>query len=262
MDQLKKMELKDKISGFESFIEESIVENRERIILNIQNYKHLVRETSVLPFQLSEELKNLGKSQQELVQFAIQEQFFYLEYEKREDRYDSPRIDEFFHLNWGRGQSFEISRDLLTEKGFILNWKLSDSLIETYSQFKEFVRIEFGESYKHLGLWWLAQQPINSVFVDYKNGEDVVRCFLDKDQIIKELSREKPKIDFEIKHLNLKQSDYLEKRSKFHGFCVKCGSVNESSHEPTAEFYRCDHCHEDYSFGLDYCLDHGFLKIK
>lgn len=267
-------ELEEKINAFDKSVESSIEIDKESFQNGVESgeYSTLVTEGDRSPMEgftlsdtLQEELDKVECTEDELVEFAIENDHFKMNYEEQSSpfQYGGAEENEFKCIDNSGDKSTQIDKSSCLDH---MPTFLSDlkKIFPTYDLFEKFVNYEIGrqDHLKHFfNLFWNDDQ--DHVNVTYNTSYDVIRCVLDnEDELIKFIKSKPVKVDkFTPKVLKLSKSEFDELNESHSGFCEYCGRVNDGGHEPDAEKYKCSNCEKNHSYGIETAYISGKVII-
>jgi hypothetical protein len=264
-------ELEQKINSFEDFVEsseESYYENEKQQWEDGEN-SHMVTEGDTseptgftLDEFLAEELEKVECSNQELIDFAVENNHFECEYEELGNPFDygGAKENEFHFIHVGG--ELEVQHDLSNDEDYKLSFDLKSSFT-SFKEFEDFVKYEIGsqDNLKHFYNLNVNKQKVFST--KYSCSADVVRVLLKNEDKLLEFIKSKPvKVDkFSPRVLKISESEFHDLRDSHSGFCEYCGSVNDGGHEPDAEKYECSNCEKKHSYGIEIAMMGGKVEI-
>mgnify|MGYP003684278405 CR=1 FL=1 len=264
----KEKELEIKLEDFENAINESnesCIENDKNQIENME-YSYLIESSSRMEsdqIDLEEELQLvLDKStisKDQLIEYAINNNFFEMEYESLGSpfHYGGSKENEFYTLPWGGDRENQIDRSNLEE--FKPSFNLKEEF-STKNEFEIFVKENIGNMDYLDAYWDLFAGGESTIRVIYNTDYDVVRCILNNEEsLMGYLKENKKKVKRKV--LKITEAQYHDLNNNYDGFCTSCGKINEGSHEPDAQNYLCSNCGEKTSFGIEWCMIAGYLEI-
>lgn len=264
----KKALLEDKLKQWSLFVEKTLNDAKREEIRTVNEKKYLVQRQKVNPKtklsqKIEEAIKSKGLSRGELFDYVVLDQAFNLFYEERDEDSFEQLENEIHTIRWGKDRAIEISRDVFISENLGIDFNLKDHLIERFEDFQEFVRIEFDATQTHLEIWYQLQtSSIPSFFIRSGTSHDIIRCVIDEEIVLEWLNRENVKIDFEPKIITVSIKELETHQASFDGYCIKCGSFNVGNHEPDLTFNHCNHCGENFSFGMDHCLKQKWINWR
>ena len=261
-------ELTEKLAEFNKDVESSIENYKEHEKETIENgeYNYLVKDGDHNPmekFHLSEIFEEAMKDKEitvnKLIEFAIENDHFKMEYEELANpfHYGGSVEDEFQSISWGGDRDYQYDK----KDEFKLSFNLKD-IFKTVAEFKEFVNYEIGRSdYDEQYFELYSDQKMTHVNIRYNTDYDVIRCILKDEEKLLEFINSAKTTPFTPKILKITEEEYNELSDSHSGFCEYCGKINDGGHEPDAEKYECSHCERKHSYGVELCRIGGKIEI-
>lgn len=269
LNQQQSSELESKLELFEKHIEYSIEMAKDDDKKSIENgeYNYLIEnhnimENVVLSEELDESLNLSSLSKEQLIEKAIDDGNFEMEYEELSSpfQYGGSKENEFYCLQWGGDREYQLDKSSIEE--YLLSFSLK-GLFENYKEFEEFVNYNIGRSEYLKEYWAFSTTDLSHQNVTYNTDYDVVRCLLTNEEELIKFLKENVKTEepFVKKTLKVTMEEYNDLRENYDGFCIKCGKINEGNHEPDAEKYECSHCEARESYGVEFLFMGGQIEI-
>ena len=264
-------ELESKIEQFEAFIELEIETHSSNEKEQVKNgeYDYLVEVGNTLDEdqiefseELEEELEKSAVSTESLVEYAINNNHFELQYNEQSSpfEYGSPDEDEIHCIQWGGDKELQV--DLSTVEKFRPSFLIKD-YFKNLEEFSAYVRYNVGNSDHIKSFYAFFGLGESSQWIRYNTDYDVVRVKLKNHENLVAYLKENPKPEeiFNNKTLYVTKSEFKDLRKGHDGFCFKCGKINEGNHEPDAEKYECSHCNTRNSYGVEQAFVVGQLVL-
>lgn len=253
-------ELESKLENFNEYVESSIesdmTSHKDSFNQGECSYlveRHNINDNVELSEVLLEAQQKSSISVKQLVEFAIENNYFKMKYEELANphHYGSAIEDEFYSIRAGGDRECQIDRDSI--KSDLPSFDLNQEF-ESYQEFEKFVKYNVGSNDYLKKYWEFATNPkMTHTQVIYNSDYDCVRCVLNNEDSLIEYLNDNPKVEepFTKKVLKITKDQYHELRENYDGFCVKCGKINDGGHEPDAENYDCGYCETKNSFGIE-----------
>lgn len=190
-----------------------------------------------------------------LLKQIVAKKWFEMTYEEYESpqQYKKPLVNEFKVISLGGDKRVSAPREIKIDLSF--NFKEE---FPTLIEFKNFVKENIGpENYT---VEFYLSQLEEDVYLPFNTDYHVSRCIISPKhtaEIIQLLKGDNKS----NKILLLTEAEFKELSKENCGYCISCGKISDTFHEPDAENYTCSHCDEDQSFGIEECLVKDFIRL-
>ena len=190
-----------------------------------------------------------------LLKQIVAKKWFEMTYEEYDSpqQYRKPLVNEFKVISLGGDRRVSAPREIKIDLSF--NFKED---FPTLIEFKEFIKENIG-SENFIVEFYLSQLE-EDFYLPFNTDYHISRCIISPkhiSEIIQLLKGEKKN----NKVLLLTETEFKELAKENCGYCISCGKISDTFHEPDAENYTCSHCDEDQSFGIEECLVKDFIRL-
>lgn len=266
---IKNETLEKLISAFEEHVESSIELDQENEKGNwiSGEYSYFVEEEDLsldgleLDEDLEEALLKSSLNVEDVAKKAVKEGYIVFDYESQSSpfQYGGKAINEVRVIDNGGDKEVEIDREFIN--GILSD---QDKLKENVSKkdFTDHVEFHIGRCDDLESLYDLLRGD-KSATITYNSDYDIIRVLIDTDcnEKLIEWIKEHPRKVSKDKTKKISMEEYQEMERYNYGFCLHCGEINDSFHEPDARDYKCDYCEEEASYGASEAFVMGALEL-
>lgn len=258
-------ELTEAVNLFAKRAEGVIADTKEELKRQVEtgDFSFLVAGSELMEpefITLSEDI-NLALEQSRinkslLLRQIVAKKWFHMTYEEYDapQQYKKPLFNEFKVLSFGGDRRVSAPREIKGDLSF--NFKED---FPTLIEFQEFLKNNIGPvSYS---VEFYLSQMDEDVYLPFNTDYHVSRCLISPKNIPEILLLLKGERKDSHKILLLTEDEFKALSKEHCGYCVACGKISESFHEPDAENNTCSHCDEDRSFGIEECLIKDFIRL-